>query len=221
MLSMKLLLGITLLLSQTYALSWRSACQALTSDPLSGCPPNTVLAAPIPHPYNANGNYPTIQTVINTLPNDNTLRVVLIPPGTYTEQLNITRPGPTYLLGQTDSPQNQSRNAVRVRWANATGTPSTGTYDNAFTTVLTVAPNLNASLTGSGPTGFNVPENTPWGSTDFRVYNIDFSNEYLPYSAGPSLTLSTGRSNVGAYYSGFYSYQDTVCIHSLCLLKNS
>ena len=48
--------------------------------------------------------------------------------------------------------------------------------DNAATQVLTVSPNLNATLTGSGPTGFAVPANTPFGCTDFRAYNIDFRN---------------------------------------------
>jgi hypothetical protein len=78
--------------------------------------------------------------------------------------------------------------------------------------VLTVAPNLNASLTGSGPTGFPVPEDTPFGTVDFRVYNIDFRNVYSDFSAGPSLAVSVSRANAGFYYSGFYSYQDTVSL---------
>lgn len=56
-----------------------------------------------------------------------------------------------------------------------------GTGDNAYTSTLTVAPNLNASLTGAGPTGFVVPDGTPFGCVDFRTYNLDFVNDYAPY----------------------------------------
>jgi hypothetical protein len=73
-----------------------------------------------------------------------------------------------------------------VIWHNATGTPSTGNYDNAYTSTLTIAPTFNSSLTGSGPTGNHVPSDTPFGNTDFRAYNLNFVNDYLPYSAGPS-----------------------------------
>lgn len=82
--------------------------------------------------------------------------------------------------------------------------------DNAYTSTLTVAPNLNASLTGSGTTGFAVPADTPFGCVDFRTYNLNFINDFAPYSDDPSLALSISRANGGFYYTGFYSYQDTV-----------
>lgn len=112
------------------------------------------------------------------------------------------------LLGETSHPLNASENQVTVYWSAA----NSATYlDNAFTSVLTVAPTQNASLTGAGPTGWPVPVDTPYGSTDFRVYNIDFRNVFSEYSAGPSLAVSVSYANAGFYYSGFYSYQDTVC----------
>jgi hypothetical protein len=83
--------------------------------------------------------------------------------------------------------------------------------DNAFTSVLTVAPTLEASLTGSGPTGYPVPNGTVYGNVDFRVYNIDFVNAFAERSVGPSLAVSISRANAGFYQAGFYSYQDTVC----------
>jgi hypothetical protein len=82
--------------------------------------------------------------------------------------------------------------------------------DNVYTSVLTIAPTLNASLTGSGPTGFPVPASTPFGSSDFRAYNIDFRNDYADFGDGPSHALSVSRANAGFYSCGFYSYQDTV-----------
>jgi pectinesterase len=99
---------------------------------------------------------------------------------------------------------------VTVYWASA-NSGGLGRYtDNAFTSVLTVAPNLNASLTGSGNTGFPVPADTPFGCTDFRVYNIDFRNVYSEASARLSLAVSVSRANARFYFSGFFSYQDTV-----------
>jgi hypothetical protein len=134
-------------------------------------------------------------------------------PGNYIEQLNVTRSAPLTILGQTKTPNEQSDNTVTVHWASAN---SKSRYtDNAFTSVLTVAPNLAASLTGSGPTGYTVPADTPFGNIDFRAYNIDFRNVYSEFSDGPSLAVSVSRANAGFYFSGFYSYQDTVTISQI------
>lgn len=53
--------------------------------------------------------------------------------------------------------------------------------DNAFTSTLTVAPDLDAALTGSGTTGFAVPPGTPFGCVDFRTYNLNFVNDFVDY----------------------------------------
>ena len=94
--------------------------------------------------------------------------------------------------------------------SNATGTDETGNYDNAYTSTLTIAPTFNSSLTGSGPTGNTVPPGTPFGNINFRTYNLNFINDYRPYSAGPALALSMSYANGGFYYTQFLSYQDTV-----------
>ncbi|KAJ4305458.1 hypothetical protein N0V90_000989 [Kalmusia sp. IMI 367209] len=153
-------------------------------------------------------------SAIDFLPNDTTIHQILILAGNYTEQLNITRQGPVRLIGQTAKPTDQSRNQVTVYWAAAKGKGSKFS-DNAFTSVLTVAPTLNASLTGASPTGFDVPPDTPFGNLDFRAYNIDFRNVFAEQAAGPSLTVSISRSNAGFYRCGIYSYQDTVYIGHL------
>jgi hypothetical protein len=176
----------------------RSRCQSFTHDPLEGCPRGTVLVGP-------SAQYTTIQSAVLSFANETLSRYILIQPGNYTEQVNVTRVGPLYLLGQTKNTKSQAENGVNMYWAAVAGTG-----DNAYTSVLTVAPNLNADLTGSGPTGYPVPAGTPFGNTDFRVYNLNFINDYAPYSDGPSLTLSMGYANAGFYYSGFYRYQDTV-----------
>jgi hypothetical protein len=178
----------------------RTACQYPSAKPLSGCPKGTLLVGPT-------APFTTIQSAVLSLPNDHTAATILILPGNYTEQVNVTRSGPVYLLGQTKRPKDQGSNTVNVIWA-----AIAGTGDNAYTSTLTVAPTLDAALTGSGPTGFAMPNNTTFGKVDFRSYNLNFINDFAPYSDGPSLTLSMGYANAGFYYCGFFSYQDTVSL---------
>lgn len=159
----------------------------------------------------SSSKYKTVQSAVLALPNNTDTYIILIASGNYTEQVNVTRAGPTYLLGQTSHPTQQSQNTVRLIWS---ARAVTG-LDNAFTSTLTIAPNLNASLTGSGTTGFAVPDDTPFGCTDFRTYNLDVINDFAPYSANPALALSISYANGGFYYTGFYSYQDTVYVGKL------
>lgn len=187
-----------------------SLCQYPTVDVLQGCPEGTIIVGTdSPH-----ANFSTIQGAISSLPNDATPSHILVLAGNYTEQLNVTRQAPVTLIGQTVYPFVQSENLVTVYWASANGAGS-GLNDNAYTSCLTVAPNLNASLTGSGPTGFPVPADTPFGNTDFRAYNIDFRNVFAEQAAGPSLAVSISRANAGFYHCGIYSYQDTLYVGHL------
>lgn len=175
-------------------------CQYPTDDPLEGCPAGTILVGP-------DTGYKAIQSAISTLPDDDSTQTILVLPGVYEEQVNVTRPGPLTLLGQNANPSDISSNTVEILWRAVAGTG-----DNAYTAVLTVAPSLNASLTGSGSTGFAVPPDQAFGNTNFRAYNLNLTNDYLPYSAGPSLAFSTGYANSGFYYCSFASYQDTIYI---------
>ncbi|KAB8217942.1 pectin lyase fold/virulence factor [Aspergillus novoparasiticus] len=186
------------------------ACQASTLEiPLDGCPKNTVLVSAT----REKAHFRTIQGAIDSLPHDDTSQTFLILSGTYTEQLNISRLGPLTLLGESNNPHNASTNSVHVQWAAAT---AQGIYtDNVYTSVLIVAPTLNANLTGSGPEGLPVPDGTPFGCSDFRTYNIDFWNVYAEQSAGHAHSLSLSLANGGFYYSWLYSYQDTVFIGKL------
>lgn len=197
-------------------------CQRKTPNPLSGCPPGTLLVS-----KDSSGvNFTTIQAAIASLPNDDSEHVILITSGTYTEQLNVTRSGPLTLLGISEDPyqgipyasvqsDTDHSNLVQVIWSAANNDSTGKGVDNAVTSVLTVAPTWNASLTGSGPTGFPVPENTPFGNANFRAYNIDFRNVFSDRSAGPALAVGVSYANAGFYGCGFYSYQDTVYVGKL------
>jgi hypothetical protein len=180
----------------------RKACQKPGNIALKGCPKNTLLVGP-------HGVHKSIQHAVLSIPHNDDPYTIVIEPGNYTEQVNITRQSPLTLLGMTASPNDKTKNLVNIIWHNATGA-GIATFDNAYTSTLTVAPTLNASFTGIGPTGWPIPEGTPFGNRDFRTYNLNFINDYLPWAAGPSLALSLSYANGAFYYSRFLSYQDTV-----------
>ncbi|KAK7958550.1 hypothetical protein PG988_013398 [Apiospora saccharicola] len=191
--------------ARTYA-----ECQRKTCLPLAGCPAGTLFVSP----HSPLANFTTIQAAIASLPHDDTAHIILVAPGTYVEQLNVTRPGPLTLLGQTNAPfQNNSgayadvqadtdhANEVTVVWASANGDNTGKITDNAVTSVLTVAPTWEAALTGTGPTG-----------RDFRLYNVDLRNTAATRSVGPALALGVAYARASFYGCGFYSFQDTVYV---------
>lgn len=196
-------------------------CQRKTHRPLAGCPTGTLFVSA----NSTLANFTTIQAAIASLPHDDTAHTILIAPGIYVEQLNVTRPGPLMLLGQTNAPfQNSSApyadvqsdtdhaNEVTVVWAAANGDNTGKITDNAVTSVLTVAPTWEAALTGTGPTGFPVSADTPTGSRDFRLYNLDLRNTAATRSVGPALALGVAYARASFYGCGFYSFQDTVYV---------
>ncbi|RBQ94586.1 hypothetical protein VDGD_01782 [Verticillium dahliae] len=198
-------------------------CQRKTCHPLDGCPPNTIFVSQ----KSKRAHFSSIQAAINSLPDTDVPAVILIAPGNYTEQLNVTRHGALTLLGMSDRPHEgrlyadlatdlsspAPQNEVQV-WHNAANYQARFP-DNAFTSVLSVGPTLNATLTGAGPTGFAVPEGTPFGNLDFRAYNIDFRNDEFPRANGPAHAVGVSRANAGFYSCGLYSYQDTLYVGKL------
>lgn len=197
--------------AKTYAKCQRTG----KSSPLKDCPKNTIYVAQ----HDTKASFSKIQDAINSLGNNTKPYTILIAPGDYYEQLNVTRPGPVTLLGVSDRPskgqlfadvENDTDHANGVRiWFNAAN--FNATYkDNVYTSVINVGPTLESTLTGSGPTGYPVPAGTPFGCTDFRVYNIDFWNNQYNFSNGPAHAVGVSRANAGFYSCGLYSYQDTV-----------
>jgi pectin methylesterase-like acyl-CoA thioesterase len=191
-------------------------CQRKTCVPTAGCPPGTLYVSL----NDTRADFTSVQAAINSLGNGTAPGYILIAPGNYTEQLNVTRQAPLTLIGMSANPYKGTSyanvdvnttshgNDVQIWWNSANY--NAVFTDNVYTGVLTVGPTLNATLTGSGPTGFAVPDATPFGCEDFRAYNIDFRNEYLPYSSGPAHAVGVSRANAGFYSCGLYSWQDTV-----------
>ncbi|GMM33475.1 hypothetical protein DASC09_008000 [Saccharomycopsis crataegensis] len=188
-----------------------AACQYSTDNVLEGCPDNTLVV----DGSGTNSSYfKTIQSAVDTIAYDSPLDyTILILPGIYNEQVNVTQKTPITLLGVTNNTLSAASNQVTIYRQAANHNASYS--DNVYTANLIVAPTYNASATGAGPAGYPVAPNTPWGNKNFRVYNIDFDNDYAPYSSGPSLVLSTAYSYTSFYRCGFYSYQDTIFIGKL------
>jgi pectin methylesterase-like acyl-CoA thioesterase len=207
-------------LSDTTPVTTYSQCQKKTPDVRDGCPPGTIFVSA----SDPGADFSSIQAAIRSLPNDTSAHTILIGAGIYREQVNVTRSGPVTLLGQTDRPSQRAlyadvetgaepSNEVHVIFNAANQNFSYP--DNIYTSVLAVGPSYNATQTGIGPIGYPVPPDTPFGCADFRAYNIDFRNEFAPYSAGPAHAVAVGYANTGFYSCGFYSYQDTVYVGKL------
>lgn len=104
--------------------------------------------------------------------------------------MNVTRRGPLTLLGQLSATRNLSPNLPF--YSDKPPFPSNlvqvwddkfvqSGMDDAQSAVLLIAPSFNASLIGAGPTG--APLQPLFGSSDFKVYNVDFQNRAVSKSA--------------------------------------
>ncbi|KAJ7065288.1 pectin lyase fold/virulence factor [Mycena amicta] len=191
-----------------------AACQTTLkpkSFPTLFCPPGTIFVSLTA----ANARFRSVQAAVESLPRDNSAQFILIGAGEYLEAVNITRVGPTTLLGQTDHPGSYAQNLVTIfntTYINQT-TQITSLQDNADSAVLTVAPNKYAAWTGQGYYGATpVPIPDDFGCKDFRAYNINFENRANNGGVGPALALGIGFANASFYASTFRGMQDTMFI---------
>ncbi|KAJ6606939.1 carbohydrate esterase family 8 protein [Mycena sp. CBHHK59/15] len=128
----------------------------------------------------ASGQFSTIQAAVNSLPNDSSARTIFIFPGTYNEQVSITRLGPTTILGSTTDTSSYTSNAV------------------------TITHSLSAASAGSDDLSGTLRVH----KDNFAMYNVNVRNTFGIGSQ--ALALSSYGTNVGYYGSAFFGYQDTV-----------
>ncbi|KAH8548279.1 pectin lyase fold/virulence factor [Umbelopsis sp. PMI_123] len=133
---------------------------------------------------NPSGTYKTIAAALATIPNDSSAWEVDIAPGTYVEQLSITRSGPITLRGKTNgTPSSYLDNLVTIAWNQTT---ASGVSDDATSALIV---------------------NTP----QFKAYNINFKQLWGTKFAGPqAVAVSINADKVGFYQSYFFGYQDTL-----------
>ncbi|KAL0567935.1 hypothetical protein V5O48_006587 [Marasmius crinis-equi] len=60
------------------------------------------------------GEFKTVQSAVNSLPNDSSSRSIFIYPGTYTEQVYITRSGPLTIYGYTSDTSTYTQNQATI-----------------------------------------------------------------------------------------------------------
>ncbi|KZV92832.1 carbohydrate esterase family 8 protein [Exidia glandulosa HHB12029] len=155
---------------------------------------------------NARAHFSAIQPAVESLPHDNSHRTILIDAGTYHESLNVSRKGPTTLLGATSRSRPVDCTANRMDAVSSNlvtvfntlfvnqSTQNPAIQDNTDSAVLLVAPNKE------------------FGTEDFRAYNINFDNRAVHFPGGPALALSLGFSKSSFYGCTFKSWQDTVFV---------
>lgn len=74
-------------------------------------------------------------------------------------------------------------------------TSQTKSQDNADAVVLTISPNRNASLVGSGPRG--APLQPDFGCRDFRMHNVNVMNRAVRVRRWPSLNTDLPKWHRG------------------------
>ncbi|KZP27716.1 carbohydrate esterase family 8 protein [Athelia psychrophila] len=216
MLVLASLLSLLLVPSTLAANAVYSQCQypKPQGSQLDGCPNGTFYVSQT----DPQAGYGTISAALAALPDDISTQTILVGPGSYHEVVNVTRGGPLTLLGITSKPNSYTSNTVYL-WNSSyiNQTTMTASQDNADAVVLTISPNRDASLVGSGPTG--APLQSQFGNTDFKMYNIDVANratvngmEYKAGDTGPSAALFVSYANASFYECTFASYQDTLYV---------
>ncbi|KAH9480342.1 putative pectinesterase A [Psilocybe cubensis] len=128
----------------------------------------------------ASGMFDTITGALDALPNDMSNQTIFIFPGTYSEQINILRPGPLRILGYTMDTSNFAANQVVIE----AGVP--------------------ASVAGSDDASGTLRIH----KDNFSMYNVNVTNTFGIGSQ--AIAISQYGSQVGLYSCAFIGYQDTL-----------
>ncbi|KAJ7230263.1 putative pectin methylesterase [Mycena pura] len=128
----------------------------------------------------ASGQFSTVQAAVNSLPNDSSARTIFISPGTYTEQVSISRLGPTTIFGSTTDTTSYTSNAVTIQFGSSAASAG------------------NDDLSGT----LRVHKD------NFAMYNVNVRNTFGQGSQ--ALALSSYGTNIGYYGNAFFGFQDTV-----------
>ncbi|KAJ7108068.1 pectinesterase [Mycena crocata] len=144
------------------------------------------------------GEFSTIQAAVSSLPADNSAQVIFVYPGTYAEQVHVTRVGNLTMMGYTLDGQSYTANTVRLVF------------------------NLSQGQVGGGDLSATLRINT----NNFSLYNVDVVNT-VSTSGAQALAVAGYGTNIGFYAVGFYGYQDTlraekgVQFYGLCYIEGA
>jgi len=154
------------------------------------------------------GEFATLSAAVNSLPNDGSSQTIFIYPGTYAEQVYISRSGPLTVRtqGYPALPTSPFFGFSRLTSTNQVYgyTTDTSTYKN---NQVTIQAGIPASSAGSNDASGTVRIHTD----DFKMYNVNVKNTYGV--GGQAIALSQYGSRVGIYACGLYGYQDTLLVN--------
>ncbi|KAJ6582996.1 pectinesterase [Mycena vulgaris] len=126
------------------------------------------------------GEFATLTAALNSLPNDSSSRSIFMFPGTYAEQVDITRSGPLTIYGYTTDTTTYTGNQA----------------------ILTAG--VSASTAGSDDASGTLRIH----KNDFKMYNVHVKNTFGVGSQ--AIAISQYGSRVGLYACGFFGSQDTL-----------
>ncbi|RDB14828.1 Pectinesterase [Hypsizygus marmoreus] len=154
-----------------------SFCQVVLTATRTSPPPGAIV---VRAGTTTSGEYKTVASAVAALPNDSSSRSIFVYPGTYNEQVYITRTGPLIIYGYTNDTLSYSSNQATIQ----AGIPASSAGSNDASGTLRIHKN------------------------DFKMYNVNVKNTYGPGTQ--AVALSQYGSRVGFYACGFYGYQDTL-----------
>ncbi|KAF5309030.1 hypothetical protein D9619_013597 [Psilocybe cf. subviscida] len=140
------------------------------------------------------GEFTSIQAAVNSLPNDSSSRTIFIFPGTYSEQVIITRSGPLTIFGSTTDTTTYTKNTV------------------------TLTHSLSAAQSGSDPTSATLQVN----KANFNLYNVNLKNTFGQGSQ--ALAVSANGSKQGYYgvsFTGFQASETGVQFYANCFIEGA
>lgn len=131
--------------------------------------------------------YNNVTAAISALPSDSQPYTILIMPGTYTEQLSVTRNGKVTLIGQTSFVNDYTQNEVTIEFSNGELT--------------------SAGKDESTPVIFAKKSNDDSG---MAIYNINFINTFPQTANTAALAADFYGANIASYGCSFIGFQDTL-----------
>ncbi|KAF9768920.1 hypothetical protein IL306_013730 [Fusarium sp. DS 682] len=141
--------------------------------------------------------YDTIQAAINALPlSTKVTPTVFIYPGTYKEQIVLSRPGTTFFIGYSESPEDNTKNQVTI------------TYDKGIDTQAEASNSDSATFYATG--------------NYFQAVNINFANTFGTTANYASLGFAVKSSKFASLYGcQVYGNQDALLINGNLFAYNS
>lgn len=171
--------------SATSSSTTGSASSSTTASTTSSaaCPTDTLV---VKKETTNSCQYTNISAAVSALANDGLEKTILVYPGTYNEQVSITRSGKVNLIGNTTFANDFTQNQVIVEYSYGV---STSANQNELT------PTLNSK------------------KSDLAVYNINFHNTFPQTKNYAALAGDFYGSNMAFYGCSFIGFQDTLLLN--------